>query len=86
MALPPISIKVRLEEQVPFGERKIALVRLSTQALIAPDCGAIDAVAIEPAITAPERKAATMAAERDLVIFIALIITVFPYILLCIAK
>lgn len=52
---------------------------------MAPDCGAMDAVAIEPAITAPDKKAAITAAERDSIIFITLIITVIPYIRLCLS-
>jgi hypothetical protein len=77
MALPPISMSVRPLVQVPVLEMKSAPVRLSAHALNAPVGCVIAAVAIDPAVTAPTTKAATILPESEIRIFMSQIMPNF---------
>ena len=57
ISVPPSSTSVLVEEQVPVGERKSALVRLSAHTLTTL-VEFVAAVATEPAMAAPAIKAA----------------------------
>ena len=76
ISLPPSSTRVLAEEQVPEGERKRALVRLSTHAFTTLD-ELVDAVATEPAMAAPAIKAA-----MTLMFFMTMMLPYFPVIFL----
>jgi hypothetical protein len=82
MALPPISTRVRFEEQVPLGETKRACVFLSAHAVTTLDGWVFATDAIDPAITAPATNALTTIAPLNFLLLINPILSYFPEIFL----
>jgi hypothetical protein len=75
MSAPPISTRVRVDEQVPVDERKRAPVRLSAQAVMTEDGAVVAAVATPPAMIAPATNALMTLAGVFTLMF--LILTIF---------